>query len=361
VVTYPFEAGLDYVRNGWYVAAWSSEIGDALLARRLLGEDIVFYRAASGAVVALRDRCAHRAYPLSAGVRVGDAVRCGYHGFTYDATGRCTAIPAQAHVPAAYGVRAYPILERGGAVWIWMGEAHLADAARLPDLDELGLTHPEFYTVIGGAKRWQNRYQLINENLLDLSHIEFLHPGSLGTPHVAQSPVVTTVHDGMVEAVRLIADDEPTPFHHRGVGITGRMDRTTRSLFYLPGAHVTHVTMVAPGSKASRGEPGYFGEFRIGHFITPVAPDETLYFWSFARTAKTDDETTEFFRDAFSRVFDQDGAALERQEAALRTASDFREVSCKADEAALKARRMLLDAMRSERERIISPVTRGHG
>jgi vanillate O-demethylase monooxygenase subunit len=350
---YPFEAGLDYVRDGWYAAGWSRDFGDDLIARVVLGEPIVFYRDGEQ-VVALADRCAHRAYPLSAGVRVAGGVRCGYHGFTYDGLGRCVAIPAQAHVPPAYGVRRYPTLERGGVTWIWMGEPNAADPARLPDLDELGLTHPHFHVAIGGAKTWRNRYQLINENLLDLSHIEFLHYGSIGTANVAASPVVTTVHPGMVEAVRTIHDDVATPFHHRAVGIEGRMDRTTRSLFYLPGAHVTHVTMVAPGSGARYGEPGYFGEFRIVHLITPAGPHETTYFWAVTRTARTDDATTAFMLEAFDTIFDQDGVALERQERALIAAPDFYELSCTADEAALKARKLLRTAMRNERERTFS-------
>ncbi len=350
---YPFEAGLDYVRGGWYAAGWSRDFGDGLVARTVLGEAIVFYREGD-AVVALADRCAHRAYPLSAGVRVPGGVRCGYHGFTYDGLGRCTSIPAQAHVPPAYGVRRYPIEERGGVAWIWMGEPNAADPALLPDLRELGLTHPHFHVAIGGSKTWRNRYQLINENLLDLSHIEFLHFGSIGTPNVAASPVVTTVHPGKIEAVRTIYDDVPTPFHHRAVGIEGRMDRTTRSLFYAPGAHVTHVTMVAPGSGAGYGDPDYFGEFRIVHLITPAGPHETTYFWAVTRTTRTDDATTAFMLEAFDTIFDQDGVALERQERALAAAPDFYEVSCKADEAPLKARKMLLSMMRSERERTFS-------
>ena len=347
---YPFEAGLDYVRNGWYAAGFSADFGEVPLARQILGEPLVLYRTAGGEPVALIDRCAHRAYPLSLGTRVGDTLRCGYHGFTYDGKGRCVAIPSQDYVPPAYGVRSYPVLERGGVVWIWMGEPNSADPALLPDLAELGLTHPHFHVAVGGVKTWRNRYQLVNENLLDLSHIEFLHLGSIGTPHVAAAPVVTTLHDGMVEAVRTIHNDRPTPFHHRAVGIEGAMDRTTRSLFYLPGAHVTHVTMVAPGTNAHYGEPGYFGEFRIIHLITPASPNETLYFWAAARTARTDDATTAYMLDAFDRIFRQDGEALEIQERQLAANPDFRELSCKADEAALKARRLLSDLMRRERK-----------
>jgi vanillate O-demethylase monooxygenase subunit len=346
---YPFAEGLDYVRNGWYAAGWSSDFGETLLTRTFLDEPVVLYRTSDGEPVALADRCAHRAYPLSLGTRVGDTVRCGYHGFAYDGRGRCVAIPSQAHVPPAYGVRRYPTLERGGAVWIWMGEPNAADPELLPDLHELGLTDPKFHVDIGGVNTWRNRYQLINENLLDLSHIEFLHFGTIGTPNVAASPVVTTTHPHMIEATRTIHGDRANPLHTRALGIEGLMDRTTRSLFWAPGAHVTQVLMVAPGSNARFGDPGYFGEFKQAHLITPSTAGETYYFWSIARTSHKDAETSTFMLDAFRTVFAQDGVALEAQERSLRHDPHFQELSCKADEAALKARHLLRDMMSAEK------------
>jgi phenylpropionate dioxygenase-like ring-hydroxylating dioxygenase large terminal subunit len=346
---YPFEDGLDYVRNGWYAAGWSRDFGYELLARTFLDEPVILYRTIGGEPVALADRCAHRAYPLSLGTRIGDTLRCGYHGFSYDSEGRCVAIPAQERVPPAYGVRRYPTIERGGLVFIWMGEPDLADPGGLPDLFELGLTDPKFHVDIGGLNTWRNRYQLINENLLDLSHIEFLHFGTIGTPNVAASPVVTTVHPHMIEATRTISNDRATALHKRALGIEGAMDRTTRSLFFAPGAHVTQVLMVEPGSDARHGQPGYFGEFKQAHLITPSTHGQTYYFWSIARTSHTDAETSAFMLDAFRTVFAQDGVALEAQERSLRADPHFHEVSCKADEAALKARRLLTDLMRAEK------------
>lgn len=356
-MSYPFTDGLDFVRNAWYVAGWSHDFTRALAARRYLDEAVVMYRTASGEVSALADRCAHRAYPLSLGSLSGDQVVCGYHGFTYEAGGCCTRIPSQAHVPASYAVRRYPTLERAGIVWIWMGRAEDADESSMPDLFELGLTDPAFHHAVGDTSFCKNRYQLTHENLLDLSHIGFLHPGSIGTPHVTEHPVETRAHDRIVEATRLIANDEMTIFHKHTIGRTGRMDRTTRSVFMAPSAHVTHVTMVAPGTTARLGEPGYFSEFKINHLITPVSKSETLYFWAFNRTAMTDDDTTAFFRNALRNVFDQDRVALEMQEKSLTEDPGFSERSCKADEASIKARRLLEKLMREEREARVAVVS----
>jgi vanillate O-demethylase monooxygenase subunit len=348
---YPFENGLDYVRNAWYAAGWSGDFGDGVLARTFLDEPVVLLRTSGGEAVVLSGRCAHRGYPLALGTRTGDTIRCGYHGFTYDGSGRCVAIPAQERIPAAYGVRRYPTLERGGLVFVWMGDPASADPALLPDLFELGLMDPRFHVDIGGVNTWGTRYQLINENLLDLSHIEFLHYGTIGTPNVAASPVRTSAHALAVEATRTIRNDRATPLHTRALGIEGAMDRTTRSLFFAPGAHVTQVSFVAPGSSARPGEPGYFGEFKQAHLITPSTAGESYYFWSIARTANPDAATSAFMLDAFRTVFAQDGVALEAQERSLRGVEDFhrREVSCKADEAALKARKLLTDLMRAEK------------
>lgn len=118
----------------WYVAAFSDELGRELLARTLLGKKIVFYRTTAGEAAALADRCAHRSFQLSAGALEGDTVVCGYHGFRYDAMGDCIEVPSAAKCPRSIGVQRYPLIERGGLVWIWMGDSDHADMTRLHDI-----------------------------------------------------------------------------------------------------------------------------------------------------------------------------------------------------------------------------------
>ena len=107
-----------FIRNTWYVAALSDEIKPELLARTIAGEGIVMYRTSAGGVAALEDRCSHRQVPLSKGCLEGDQVRCWYHGLRFDATGRCTDIPSQEHIPPAAKVRSFPVVERYGFVWV---------------------------------------------------------------------------------------------------------------------------------------------------------------------------------------------------------------------------------------------------
>ena len=109
-----------FLRNCWYAAAWDDEVAEIPLARTILGEPVVLWRSADGRPAALEDRCCHRALPLSMGRPVGETLQCGYHGLRFDTAGRCVAVPGQSTIPPGARVRAYPLVERHGWVWIWM-------------------------------------------------------------------------------------------------------------------------------------------------------------------------------------------------------------------------------------------------
>src|SRR6266446_7837832 len=118
-----------FLRNSWYVAAWNHELIDGRkLARTILERPIVLYRGASGKVVALDDRCCHRAAPLSMGRIEGDDIRCMYHGMKFEPGGKCIQIPGQDMIPPKLGVRSYPVIERYNLIWIWMrSEEHTSE------------------------------------------------------------------------------------------------------------------------------------------------------------------------------------------------------------------------------------------
>ena len=145
----------NYPFNCWYVAATTDEVGRDLLARRLLGIPVVLYRRSSGDVVAMEDRCVHRAYPLSEGRLDGDRLVCGYHGFVYDPDGRCVDVPSQERVPQGACVRTYAVHEQPPFVWIWLGEPGAAALRRRPS--RAGLHPPRELTLqraqVGGRNR----------------------------------------------------------------------------------------------------------------------------------------------------------------------------------------------------------------
>lgn len=178
-----------FLHNSWYVAAWAHELGDRPLARTILGEPIVLFRTASGAVGALRDRCPHRHLPLSMGKIVGEDIECGYHGMQFGVGGRCRAIPSQSLVPPSARVRAYPLREKYGWVWIWMGEADAADEALIPDFSKL--TDPAF-AAVGKTNHVRASYRLLIDNLLDLSHVGFVHTSTIGNAEFGQKGSLTS-------------------------------------------------------------------------------------------------------------------------------------------------------------------------
>ena len=170
-----------YLRNAWYVAAWSDGVGDGqLVPRTIMDEPIVLYRKADGAVAAIEDRCAHRFAPLSMGKIVGgDRVQCPYHGLEYDGSGACVRNPhGTKNIPPRARVKSYPVIEKHKAVWVWMGDQP-ADESKIPDFGVLDNV-PELHTTKRDSIVIKANYQLIIDNLLDLSHTSYLHEGILG-------------------------------------------------------------------------------------------------------------------------------------------------------------------------------------
>ena len=181
-----------FVRNCWYMAGWSRDFGrDELKAVTMLNEQIVIYRKNDGSLVALQDRCCHRFAPLSLGRIENDDLRCMYHGLKFAPSGKCIEIPGQSKIPPQACVRAYPIADKYSGAWVWMGDPARADESLIPEF--VGIDDPR-WAMLPGRMDYNANYMLINDNLLDLSHIPFLHRYSLGaslTPEGVSRPVVT--------------------------------------------------------------------------------------------------------------------------------------------------------------------------
>ena len=176
-----------YVRNAWYVAGWSDELeAGKPFPASILDEPIVIYRADSGRLVALEDRCVHRLAALSLGRCEGDRLRCMYHGLLYDPDGYVAEIPGQDLVPKNARVKSYPVADRHDWLWVWMGDPALADEALIPPA--VGLSDPDY--ILGhGQLDYEAEARLINDNLLDFSHLSYVHANSFGAgPEFAQSP-----------------------------------------------------------------------------------------------------------------------------------------------------------------------------
>jgi phenylpropionate dioxygenase-like ring-hydroxylating dioxygenase large terminal subunit len=217
---------MNFLRNCWYVAGWADEfIEGRLLPRTFLNEPIVMFRDGKNALHALQDRCPHRFVPLHLGHLNGDQIQCAYHGLSFDCTGSCVHNPhGNGVIPKAARVRAYPMEERYGFAWIWMGEPERADPSLISDFSAMD---PEIAYIGKSYLHVKANYVLETDNILDLSHIEFLHRSSLGSSSVAQG-VTEVVQDGdTVYSKRATHDEQLTPGLERlrGVPPGQRVDR----------------------------------------------------------------------------------------------------------------------------------------
>lgn len=332
-----------FLENHWYVAAWAGEIGAAPLARTILGRRIVLYRDAAGAVAALADRCPHRSYPLSRGEVKGDRIVCGYHGIEFGRDGRCALVPSTGTAPGALRVRAYPVVEQGPFVWIWMGDPAAPRHDRLVDqpwFTEPGWAHVTGYFPMGA------HYLGLHENLMDLSHFPFLHGVAVGKPEHASARPKVTVAGNVVQSVVEHRDVTVMPAYGRRAGFAGPVDRVSESVVPTPAIHLGKVVM---REASGRGE----AHVRyIVHCPTPETEHSTHYFWAMARSHFIDDKDIDAeMRAVGEKAFREDKDALEAIEELVVAERDpaFRERLIASDEAGVQLLRALARMEREDR------------
>lgn len=332
-----------FVKNAWYVAAWSHEIGRTPLERWITGDPIVLYRTEAGRAVALEDRCAHRRAPLSKGKLVGDNIQCGYHGMTFAADGQCVRLPGQAVIPKAAKVRTYPLVEKFGWAWIWMGDAERADAGKIPDF--FWLDHPEWKPV-GGLIHCKSNYFLLVDNLLDLSHETFLHSSTIGNAAVAEAASETDSNDTTVQVRRRMPDCPPPPLFKKARGFPGNIDRSQVIDFTPPCYAVVDARAVPAGTN----DTGNGIEWRVINALVPEFEGTTHYFWAVSRHFNIDDKSLdELMHKAVVHTFSEDIAMTEAQQLRMeRPSSDPKHVTIKADAAPIAARKIVSRLMGNE-------------
>jgi vanillate O-demethylase monooxygenase subunit len=323
-----------FVHNAWYVAAWGEEVTRTPLRRVLLDEPVAFYRRRDGRPVALADRCIHRAYPLSRGKIDGDAIVCGYHGFVFQDDGTCTRVPGQENVPRAACVRAYPVVESGPFVWIWMGDPAAADVATIPDHR---VTYDPEWRIIKDMRTIKARYGLLLDNLMDLSHETFIHASTIGSDEVAGTAIATEVTDTTVRCIRHMENVPVPPFYTELTGLTGTIDRWQDIEFHVPALYTLHVRVAPPNRPA---DEGFFT--KVLYALTPETKHSTHDFWLIARKTRADvpawaDRVAVDFQTA---VLIEDLEALEALEDNLPKSGGWQELSINNDRGGLQWRRI---------------------
>ena len=338
-----------FLRQAWYVAGWSHELRDApSLGRTLLEEPVLLFPDRDGKIVAIGGRCPHRFAPLSMGRVEAGVVRCGYHGLAFDATGRCVHNPhTSGKPPASLAVRRYPLEERDGLLWIWMGAPDVADPGTLPRFDGLD---PSRHAVGHGYIHGSAHYQLMTDNILDLSHIEFLHP-TLGTEAVSRAKVeVTQNGDRIVTTRRMI--DECLPEGLAKVYRTGgeRVNRTM-SVEWHAAANLVLTVTVEPADGSKRWQTGS----QSLHLFTPETWGTTHYFYSGSRSYDIENTAlTAQFMAALGKAFSTEDKPMIEAQQRMMGSHDImalRPALLPIDEASVRARRILQKRVDAESTR----------
>ena len=300
-----------YLRNSWYVVALSSEIEAKLRAFRILGENIVIYRTERGEPVALEDSCPHRRLPLSKGRLLNGNIECGYHGLQFDRSGQCVAAPTQDRIPPTAIVRSYPIVDRWGLVWIWMGDAGLSDDSLIIDIENYD--NADWKITSGDALTCACNYLYVVDNLLDPSHVAWVHLSSFAAPGTDNTPVEITETGNGVFVHRWIYDTKPPPFYAPLVQFEGNCDRLQHYEAQFPCTAINKSIFFPAG----KGGPGSSIDEQTYimisyHFMTPIDANNTRYHWLQHRNTDPDnEEVTVAIASGLKAAFLEDRDVLE--------------------------------------------------
>jgi vanillate O-demethylase monooxygenase subunit len=343
-----------YLRNAWYVAATAAEVTRTLRRIKVLGEDIVVYRTEKGAPAALEDACPHRKLPLSMGRLKGDIVECGYHGMTFDCTGACTWVPGgQGHVPTSAKVKSYPVEERYGLVWIWMGEAALADLGKIFPVEHYD--DPAWGRSGGEPIDIACNYLLITDNLLDPSHVAWVHQTSFAAKGTEDTPLSVSPKESGVIVSRWMLDQEVAPLYQPLVPFKGKCDRLQHYEVRFP-SHAIIIAYFTPAGKGGPGKPVPDDAFFMYsyNFMTPVDEGNTRYYYFQVRNVYPDsEEVSALMAQGVRAAFLEDKLVLEACQRGLANPRT-RPIDLAIDAGPLRFRRMLDKLMEGENTKSVA-------
>ena len=340
---------MSYLLNTWYVAAWADEIKPgALLARTILEQPIVFFRDSQNVLRAIYDRCPHRFAPLHEGTLVGDSIQCRYHGLRFNGEGACTHNPhGEGNIPKAACVRAFPVCERDAIAWIWMGESANADESLIPDYSFFERALP---TAKGkGYLPTKANYELLSDNIMDLSHVDFLHPSTLGGGALSRTPAKIEELPG--DQVRInwwAANEVAPPAFAAHVPHPNQADVWADVIWRAPGLMLLRAGATAPGNSREDGPHSV-----NLHLMTPQDDRNTHYFYANTRTFEAENQgLNEFIQQMLIGVFaDEDKPMVEGQQMRMERTDllNMNPVLLSIDAGAIRCRRVLKRLIASEK------------
>ena len=332
-----------FPKNAWYVAATPDEIDEKPLGRTVCNEKIVFWRPRPDEVAATEDFCPHRGAPLSLGTVCDGALVCGYHGLAMGCDGKTVSMPLQ-RVQGFPKIRAYPVAEKYGFIWVWPGDPALADPDKIHHLE--WANNPE-WAYGGGLYHVRCDYRLMIDNLMDLTHETYVHSTSIGQKEIDETPVHTKTEGDHVVVSRYMDGVMPPPFWRtalRGAGLPDDqpVDRWQVCHFHPP-SHVMIEVGVAPAGRGGYHAPNHDKVYSVVvDFITPETEHSMWYFWGMARRFKVKDHAlTAQIREGQGRIFSEDTQVLEEQQKNLERHPQRKLLMLNIDAGGVQARRVI--------------------
>jgi phenylpropionate dioxygenase-like ring-hydroxylating dioxygenase large terminal subunit len=345
-----------FLRNAWYPALWGNALRPGqTFARRILNEPLVFFRALNGTPAALVDACPHRFAPLHMGrVMPEGRLQCAYHGLEFDSNGACVRNPqGNGRVPHGARVKSYKVAERHHMLWAWMGDSP-ANEALIPDFGVIESGDPVLSTALDHIVVDAN-YLLIVDNLLDLTHLNYLHKGYLSADEPASVEITSKRKSSSIHVhtvTRNAAISALLKLLWKPAG--GRADIYQSTRWDAPGCVLITGGATEPGEPLEKGT----GTFGI-HLLAPETLTTTHYSFAAVRWnprswgAETDARIRVELAQLRHQVFEeQDGALLRKQQANLldRALRTQRPVFLQSDEGPMLMRRVLAEMMAADLE-----------
>jgi phenylpropionate dioxygenase-like ring-hydroxylating dioxygenase large terminal subunit len=336
-----------YLRNVWYATAWCDELGLAtpMLARTVADQPLVIFRTNAGSVSALQDRCPHRFAPLSMGQRTEQGVRCGYHGLEFNSSGACIANP---HGPlvASLRVRAYPATERYGMIWVWLGDPDLNDQGAIPDMSFVSRVPATAFSK--GYLPTAASYLLLTDNILDLSHADYLHPETLGGGAMTRARARVEERKGSVHVTWDSFDETPIPIFKPLLPTPDtRVDMWTEVEWFPNGVMILHTGATPAGKPREEGIDTW-----NAHIMTPEGEARTHYFYCNSRNYMMDDaEFNKLFATGLRAAFErEDKPMIEAQQRRVGNVDLLEQhpALLAIDSASVRVRRILSQMIRAE-------------
>jgi len=350
---------LGYPLNAWYVAAWDHEVTRKPMSRRIADRPLALYRTEDGRAVALADACWHRLAPLSMGKTLGkDQIQCPYHGIVYNSAGRCVSMPAQETINPSATVPSFPVIERYRYVWVWLGDPTLADPDLIPDMHQMSSNE---WAGDGETIFAPCNYQLVLDNLMDLTHEEFVHSSSIGQDELSESDFVVTQEGTTVTVSRWMLDIDAPPFWLKNMrdkfpGFEGKVDRWQIITFQSPSTINIDVGVAKAGTGAPEGDRSQGVNGFVMNTISPETAKTCHYFWAFMRNYRLESQLiTTQLRNGVHGVFGEDEAMLKAQQEAIDANPDYEFYNLNIDAGGMWVRR-LIERQLADEGRLIPTV-----